>query len=83
MISLTNGPATVARLGAQSARRVPDDRPDHHRLPAAQAKVMQTMAHSGIKGYEEELAMIADARRRVCGPPPKSSAARTWEGGLV
>ena len=50
MISLTNGPATVARLGAQSGGGLPDDRSGHHRLPpAGESKVIQTMAHSGIK----------------------------------
>ncbi len=50
MISLTNGPATVARLGAQSAAAFLMTAPTIIVFLLRQAKVMQTMAHSGIKG---------------------------------
>jgi ABC-type glycerol-3-phosphate transport system permease component len=49
MISLTNGPATVARLGAQSAAAFLMTAPTIIVFLLRQAKVIQTMAHSGIK----------------------------------
>jgi ABC-type glycerol-3-phosphate transport system permease component len=49
MISLTNGPATVARLGAQSAAAFLMTAPVIIVFLLRQAKVIQTMAHSGIK----------------------------------
>lgn len=50
MISLTNGPATVARLGAQSAAAFLMAAPTIIVFMLRQAKVIQTMASSGIKG---------------------------------
>jgi ABC-type glycerol-3-phosphate transport system permease component len=50
MISLTNGPATVARLGAQSAAAFLMTAPVIIVFLLRQAKVIQTMAHSGMKG---------------------------------
>lgn len=50
MISLTNGPATVARLGAQSAAAFLMTAPTIIVFLLRQAKVIQTMASSGIKG---------------------------------
>jgi ABC-type glycerol-3-phosphate transport system permease component len=50
MISLTNGPASVARLGAQSAAAFLMSAPTILVFLLRQAKVIQTLAHSGIKG---------------------------------
>jgi len=50
MISLTNGPASVARLGAQSAAAFLMSAPAILVFLLRQAKVIQTLAHSGIKG---------------------------------
>jgi ABC-type glycerol-3-phosphate transport system permease component len=49
MIALTNGPATVARLGAQAAAAFLMTAPSIIVFLLRQAKVIQTMAHSGIK----------------------------------
>ena len=49
MISLTNGPAAIARMGAQSAAAFLMTAPTIIVFLLRQAKVIQTMAHSGIK----------------------------------
>lgn len=49
MISLTNGPAAVARMGAQAAAAFLMTAPTIIVFLLRQAKVIQTMAHSGIK----------------------------------
>ena len=49
MISLTNGPAAIARQGAQAAAAFLMTAPTITVFLLRQAKVIQTMAHSGIK----------------------------------
>jgi ABC-type glycerol-3-phosphate transport system permease component len=49
MISLTNGPASVARLGAQSAAGFLMTAPTIIVFLIRQSRVIQSMAHSGIK----------------------------------
>ena len=49
MISLTNGPASIARQGAQAAAAFLMTAPTITVFLLRQAKVIETMAHSGIK----------------------------------
>jgi len=49
MISLNNGPASIARLGAQSAAAFLMTAPTVIVFMLRQSKVIQSMAHSGIK----------------------------------